>query len=141
MMDKYERRRLRLKTLMDERCHGKPAELARAIQRDLSYVTRMLYPDGKPGKKRISDNMMEIIEAAFGLPTGWLNQSSANGDAEHSGSLDNDIAHAIASLTPERKAYYLDLIRADLDATAAAAENLSPERLRQILAKKTRAPK
>lgn len=74
-MDKYERRRLRLIELREQRCGGNTAVLARKIERDPSYVTRMLYPEGKAGKKRIADDMMEIIETAFSLPRGWLDQA------------------------------------------------------------------
>lgn len=79
-MDKYERRRLRLLELRDTRCNGKAATLARDIGRDASYVTRMLYPAGKAGKKRIADDMIEIIEAAFKLPHGWLDQEPGTSD-------------------------------------------------------------
>lgn len=73
-MDKYEHRRQRLAELRDTKCNGKAVELARAIGREPSYVSRMLYPEGKAGKKRIADDMMEVIEKAFGLPRGWLDQ-------------------------------------------------------------------
>ncbi len=75
-MDKYERRRQRLIELRDTKCGGNAAELARRIERDASYVTRMLYPEGKRGKKRIADEMIEVIEVAFGLPQGWLDHIS-----------------------------------------------------------------
>lgn len=71
-MDKYERRRQRLVELRDTLCDRSAATLARKIERDPSYVARMLYPEGKGGKKRIADDMMEIIETAFKLPRGWM---------------------------------------------------------------------
>lgn len=77
-MDKYERRRLRLAEIRDTRCNGKAVELARAIGREPSYVSRMLYPEGKAGKKRIADDMMEVIETAFSLPRGWMDQVAAS---------------------------------------------------------------
>lgn len=73
-MDKYERRRIRLMELRDTKCNGVAATLAEKISRDQSYVTRMLYPAGKKGKKRIADDMIEVIETAFKLPHGWLDQ-------------------------------------------------------------------
>lgn len=76
-MDKYERRRLRLLRLRDEQCGGSGAALARRIGRDQSYVTRMLYPETKKGKKRIADDMMEIVEEAFDLPRGWMDMDDA----------------------------------------------------------------
>lgn len=71
-MDKYERRRLRLLSLKQEKCNDSNADLARKIGRDPSYVARMLYPAGKPGMKRIADDMMEVIETAFGLTRGYF---------------------------------------------------------------------
>lgn len=35
-------------------------------------MSRMLYPEGKKGKKRIADDMVEIIESSFGLSRGWM---------------------------------------------------------------------
>ncbi len=70
-MDKYEFRRQRLIELRDSKCNGNAAELSRKIEREPSYVTRMLYPEGKAGRKRIADDMIEIIENAFDVP-GWF---------------------------------------------------------------------
>lgn len=76
-MDKYECRRLKLIELRDTRCNGVAADLAEKLDRSASYVSRMLYPEGKPGKKRIADDMVELIEKAFDLPFGWLNNQSS----------------------------------------------------------------
>lgn len=53
-------------------CGGKAVDLARKISREPSYISRMLYPEGKKQKKRIADDMVEIIESAFALPRGWM---------------------------------------------------------------------
>ena len=63
-MDKYEKRRLRLMQIRDEMCGGKAVEVARKIEREPSYVSRMLYDESKKGRKRIADDMVEIIEKA-----------------------------------------------------------------------------
>lgn len=73
LQDKFEVRRLRLQQLRDELCNGKNVALAEKIGREPSYVSRMLYPEGKEGKRRIGDDMIEVIERAFRLPAGWLN--------------------------------------------------------------------
>lgn len=73
-MDKYECRRLNLLRLRGQYCAGKNSELANRLDRAPSYVSRMLYPEGKDGKRRIADDMLEIIENAFDLPRGWLDQ-------------------------------------------------------------------
>lgn len=72
VMDKYEKRRLRLMQIRDDFCGGKAVDVARKIEREPSYISRMLYEEGKPGKKRIADDMVEIIEKAFSLPRGWM---------------------------------------------------------------------
>jgi phage repressor protein C with HTH and peptisase S24 domain len=77
-MDKYERRRLNLIKLRDEKCNGKASVLAKKIERDQSYVSRMLYEEGKDGKKRIADEMIEVIEDAFDLPRGWLDSETGS---------------------------------------------------------------
>lgn len=71
-MDKYETRRLRLLKLVGDRFEGRIASLAKAIQKDSSYVHRILYEPGKPGRKRIADDMREHIEQTLGLGYGWL---------------------------------------------------------------------
>ncbi len=78
-MDKYEQRRLRLIQIRDELCGGKAVDVARRIEREPSYVSRMLYEDGKKGKKRIADDMVEVIEKAFSLPRGWMDGIADNG--------------------------------------------------------------
>ena len=57
-MDKYERRRLRILEWRDDQCNRSVAGLARRIDRDCSSVSRMLYVDGKAGKKRIAGASM-----------------------------------------------------------------------------------
>lgn len=71
-MDKYEVRRLRLIELMNSDCSGKASEIAKKIDRSESYVSRMMYPEGKPGKKRIGEDMAKLITEAFKLPPYWL---------------------------------------------------------------------
>jgi hypothetical protein len=79
-MDKYERRRQKLIELRDSRCGGKVVCVAKRIGREPSYVSRMMYPDGKAGKKRIGDDIMDVIETAFGLPRGWIDGLSTQPD-------------------------------------------------------------
>lgn len=64
-MDKYERRRQILLLILSERCNGKIAELALKLGRVDNYVGRMLYEVGKAGKKRIGDDMAELIAKTF----------------------------------------------------------------------------
>lgn len=71
-MDKYERRRQNLLKLRDTRCGGKASALAQKLGRSPNYVSRMLYELDKEGRKRIADDMVDLIEERFELPRGWL---------------------------------------------------------------------
>ncbi|WP_247715830.1 S24 family peptidase [Morganella morganii] len=68
--DLFEKRRQKLSELVSQ--YGTQEEFARAIGKDKSYVSRMLYPPEKKGYKRIGDKMVLAIQAALGLPHGWL---------------------------------------------------------------------
>lgn len=61
VMDKYEIRRQKLRELIDDKYDGVVASLARESGIDPSYLSRMLYPEGKAGKKRIGEDMVEKI--------------------------------------------------------------------------------
>lgn len=71
-MDKYERRRQNLLRLKKERCNDVAAELAAKIERPANYVSRMLYPLDKKGRKRIAEDMVDLVEEKFQLPRGWM---------------------------------------------------------------------
>lgn len=77
-MDKYEIRRQKVEELIRDRCDGVYAKFADKIERNPSYVGRMLYPEGKPGKKNISDTLIDVIEKKFNLPRGWLDGIAEN---------------------------------------------------------------
>ena len=72
-MDKFERRRQRLLELRDSACEGKTSHLAKKLGRSDSYVARMLYEEDHPHKKRIGDDMLDVIADAFGVTKAWLN--------------------------------------------------------------------
>lgn len=83
-MDKFEVRRLNLRAVLRTHCGGKAATLADKIERSASYVSRMLYPEGKAGKKRIGEDMRDIIEDALILARGSLDDQ-ASAAAENGG--------------------------------------------------------
>ncbi|CAL8476437.1 S24 family peptidase [Caballeronia sp. S22] len=64
-MDKFEKRRLRLIEVRDRLCGGAASSLAKRIGKSDSYVSRMLWPEGRDGRKRIGEDMVEQIEKAF----------------------------------------------------------------------------
>jgi len=74
-MDKYEHRRLRLIEIRDELCNGKASELARKLGKTDSYVARMLWPEGKDGRKRMGGEMVSQVEDAIGIPRGSLDRT------------------------------------------------------------------
>ena len=86
-MDKYEQRRLNLKELVEKYCGGTMAELANKLDRSTSYVSRMLYEDGKDGRKRIGEDMADVITNAFGLRKGWLDVPHNSLEAVQNGQL------------------------------------------------------
>lgn len=70
-MDKYEKRRTALADLVDKLGWGGITRVASSIGKDPSYVSRMLYPEGKAGKKRIGEDSVESLNSAF---PGWLDE-------------------------------------------------------------------
>lgn len=74
-MDKYEARRQNVKALIDRHCGGRAATLADRIEASASYISRMLYPEGKKGKKRIGEDVRDRIEDAFSLRRGSLDEA------------------------------------------------------------------
>lgn len=68
-MDKFEERRTALQHLVDSLGRGGIARVAEKIGKEPNYVSRMLYPPGKPGKKRIGEDSVDALSSAF---PGWL---------------------------------------------------------------------
>ncbi|MDE1488981.1 hypothetical protein KKI90_21970 [Xenorhabdus bovienii] len=69
-LDLYEIRRKKLHELVSQ--YETQEEFSRAIGKDKSYVSRMLYPPTKSGYKRIGDKMVHAIQQALNLPAGWM---------------------------------------------------------------------
>lgn len=137
-MDKYERRRLRLLDLRNTLCDHNSAELARKIGREASYVTRMLYPEGKSGKKRIGDDMMEIIEKAFGLPRGWMDNTELVSAAAP---VANDHSELLACwdwLLPSEKSETIERIRPIAARNREAAEQFGQAKVIRVVDRRKR---
>lgn len=64
-MDKYEKRRAALKGLVDSLGRGGIATVATRIGKEPNYVSRMLYPPGKEGRKRIGEDSMDALVAEY----------------------------------------------------------------------------
>ncbi|CAI1648901.1 Uncharacterised protein [Serratia grimesii] len=67
-----ETRRERLSSLISSLGVGGQKRLAEALDIAADYVSRMLYPAGKKGKKGISGDMARRIEQFFSIQIGWL---------------------------------------------------------------------
>lgn len=64
-MDKHEKRRVALKALVDSLGRGGIAAVAARIGKEPNYVSRMLYPAGKEGRKRIGEESADALVAAY----------------------------------------------------------------------------
>lgn len=64
-MDRQEARQAWIREIINRRCGGKIATFARAIGKDASYVSRMLYPAEKKGAKGIGEDTVDLILMAF----------------------------------------------------------------------------
>jgi hypothetical protein len=71
-MDKFEHRRLRLQELIEVACNGRQATFAKKTEIDPTYVSRLLYPEGKKGRKRMAEDTRDQIEESFNIRRGWL---------------------------------------------------------------------
>jgi SOS-response transcriptional repressor LexA len=70
-MDKYEKRRAALQALIDGLGRGGISKVAEKIDKQPSYVSRMLFPPTKDGFKRIGGDTVDVLNAAF---PGWLGE-------------------------------------------------------------------
>jgi len=105
-MNKYASRQKLLAALIQDQFDGVLARFASAVDIAPSYVSRMLYPEGKAGAKRIGENTIEKIE------------SSLNMKGYFSGSIRRE--HVGKTMLPAKDDDYitiqhLDTIQDDLD--------------------------
>jgi hypothetical protein len=70
-MDKYEVRRLACLQLVDTHHQGARVAMAERLGISESYVSRMLAPDDNPNRKRIGEDTIDKIRAAYELPQSW----------------------------------------------------------------------
>lgn len=69
----YEERRSALIALRDKFGRGAIAHIAKETGLDSNYVSRLLYPAGKAGKKNIGDETVQKLDQAF---PGWMAAST-----------------------------------------------------------------
>jgi len=112
----YEFRRQRLLKIKKDFCNDSAAELSAKINRDASYISRALLPEGHKNKKRISDTMVTAVEAKF---PGWLDKDGlareVKDEESAAGALTSheqtELLDMWALLLPEEKSEMLDEIR------------------------------
>lgn len=69
---KRQLRQQRLRQLIDEISNGSIAEFARKIDKEPSYISRMLYPADKNGAKPIGEKIIAEICSKLDLPSNWF---------------------------------------------------------------------
>jgi hypothetical protein len=70
---RFEARRQRLQELIQARCGGRQADFARDTGIAPSSVSRMLYPEGKSGRKNIGEDTIAKIREVFAdIAPGWF---------------------------------------------------------------------
>lgn len=132
-MDKYEIRRQRLEKLVNDRAGGNKSKFAEMIERSSSYVSRMLFEEGKAGKKRIADDMIEHIENKLDLGRGWFDKTITSGNASCDWPFDDVSLSKVKALSKQNRDKLegallltaaqlgLDISNKSQDATATAA--------------------
>ncbi|MPS30526.1 MAG: S24 family peptidase [Alcaligenaceae bacterium] len=85
-MDKFERRRQALARLKEKLGWGAIAKIAAAIGKEPSYVSRMLYPEGKQGRKRIGEDTAELLTRHF---PDWLGEVEGDDSAANASPLES----------------------------------------------------
>lgn len=68
--------------IRDKLCGGNAAQLARQLNKDPTYVNRLFYPEGKPGRKGIGLEIMTAANRAFFLPVGFWDMNPPALDPE-----------------------------------------------------------
>lgn len=134
-MDKYEQRRIALQALVDELGRGGIASIAQQIGKDASYVSRMLYPAGKTGGKRIGENTVEILARAY--PSHFA-QNTSSGAAEPAPDTPDDLIRIpllanCGSMGPGNEALDDDYVVGDLALSSHwINQHIRPSNIREL---------
>ena len=73
-------RKARLRELIDTFFGGRIVDLASLINKESSYVGRMLYPVDKKQSRPVSDKYVRIITTAVNLPPSWFDQPAGGNE-------------------------------------------------------------
>lgn len=112
MEDVYEKRRLVLKAKVDSLGKGAISSIAKALDKDPSYISRCLYPQGKSGKKNIGDEfVIHAIEKMSDLGSELLKCSETQAAGNEKVSYPQEASRLIASLQESDQAEILHWLR------------------------------
>jgi len=117
-MDKYELRRLALIKLIASLGHGGVAEISARTGIDASYVSRLTYPNGKKGGKRLAEGSWDKIKAAYP-------QVSDEADAP-------PVSRIAETATGDGDSFRIDLIAAEADMGDGRINEDFPEVIRAV---------
>lgn len=123
-MELDEIRRQRLIELIRERCNSVNAEFARRIGKDPSYVNRCCYPEGKKGRKKIGDEIIQPAIREFNLPCGWFDCPPGTDIYQ----TDNQDLKAIFNMLIELPEEKRSAIRKTIDLVAELAKHNGSEK-------------
>ncbi|MCD9005186.1 helix-turn-helix transcriptional regulator [Luteimonas sp. XNQY3] len=116
-MDKYERRRMALLKLIAEIGHGGVSEISAKTGIDASYVSRLAYPAGKKGGKRLAEGSWDKIVSAF---------------PQVSGEPAESVSRIAATETDSSDSFRIDLIAAEADMGDGRINEDFPEVIRAV---------
>lgn len=94
----YERRRTALEALIQPQVRGNIKKFADETGIDATYVQRMLYPEGKKGRKNIGEEYVKLIGSKY---PNWLDGETAPSFDEANKPQHTDAAWPFSSITPE----------------------------------------
>lgn len=129
MKKEYEERRKQLLSLIQSLGRGGIARVAATIGVEPNYLSRMLYPEGKSGKKNIGDEMITKLSAAYPqwigrktpdrtttYPRAAEPESTTYGpNASELTAEESKMLAAFRHLPPEQRAAFSMLIRKEAD--------------------------
>jgi phage repressor protein C with HTH and peptisase S24 domain len=116
-MDKYETRRNLLQRLVDSFGRGGQRQVADKIGVEANYISRLLYPEGKSGKKRIGEDVWDKIVDAFPNFPSDVNSTQPNENAPAS-SLRPAFSRRAIEINTDDTDDYVTVSRVDLKLSA-----------------------
>lgn len=117
-MDKYEKRRSALVALIAGLGHGGVAEISSKTGIDASYISRLTYPEGKKGGKRLAERSWDKLVAAYPQ---LRNQGQAA-----------PVSRIAATETATADSFRIDLIGAEADMGDGRVNEDFPEVIRAV---------